>query len=1035
MSQTRKLAAILCSDVVGYSRLAGADEDRILARMRTLRSDLIDPTIAVHNGRIVKRTGDGSLIEFRSVVDAVRCAVEVQNAMIERNAGVPEDRRIVFRIGIHLGDVVEESDGDLMGDGVNIAARLEGIAKPGGICLSEDAYRQVRGRVDAGFTDLGEQRLKNIAEPVRAYALGVGTAKPAKPAAPKPRSKLAPLGLALAALLLVVASGAWYLFVSNRPASVATNPPAPLASTAAAPAEPAEPAHLSIVVLPFKNLSGDLAQDYFIDGLTDNLTTDLSRIRNSFVIASTTAFTFKGKTIDAKEIGKELGVRYVLEGSVQRDQNRVGVNAQLIDAETGAHLWAERFEEDVADLFKLQDQVVARLANTLGYQLVKAEAEKGARSKNPDVVDLTMRGNALFQLQPMTKDNNDAARAAFEQALKIDPNDVAALTGDAVAHLHEKQLGWTRPETDYEAKILGQAERAIALAPSSELPYYVKSSYLFLAHRANEALGVADAGLAINPNSALLYGMRGLAENSLGQFEQAKADIAKAMRLSPHDPFMLFWPMNLGDSELGLGHFDAAIEAYHESINRGFHAFQPYIDLAAVYALQGKMDEARTALAEARRLNPQLTVKWLQSVAPNIPTLFEGVRKAGLPEDAPAETEHLSIVVLPFTNLSGDPAQDYFADGITENLTTDLSRFPNSFVIARNTAFTYKGKNVDAKEIGKELGVRYVLEGSVQRDGARVRVNAQLIDAETGAHLWADRFDEDVADLFKLQDQVVARLGDALGFELVKAEAEKSARSKNPDAIDLAMRGWATMWQSYPLPAKEKRDSHYTALALFNSALKIDPNDADALAGDAFTYMSLFTYGEGSPETDLEAKIIGQADRAIALAPDNMRAYAAKSFYLTVTGRATEALRAADAGLAVNANYVPLLDARALAETALGNFEQAKSDAQQAMRLSPRGAELASRRLALGLAELGLGQFEAAIGEFQKSIDAGNRSFIPYVNLAAVYALAGKTEEAKTALAEARHLNPDLTVKWLTEHAPRVPQLFQGLRKAGLPEQ
>ena len=239
----------------------------------------------------------------------------------------------------------------------------------------------------------------------------------------------------------------------------------------------------------------------------------------------------------------------------------------------------------------------------------------------------------------------------------------------------------------------------------------------------------------------------------------------------------------------------------------------------------------------------------------------------GLPEDAPPEAAHLSIVVLPFTNLSNDSSQDYFADGITENLSTDLSRIPNSFVIARNTAFTYKGKAIDAKAIGKVLGVRYMLEGSVQRDQNRVRVNAQLVDAESGAHLWADRFDEDVADLFKLQDQVVAGLGNALGFELVKAEAEKSARSQNSDAIDLAMRGWAAMWQSYPEPPKEKRDSHYAALALFDQALKADPNDADALAGEAFTYMALFTFGEATAETNLDTKIVDQADRAIALAP------------------------------------------------------------------------------------------------------------------------------------------------------------------------
>jgi TolB-like protein/class 3 adenylate cyclase len=814
MSGTRRLAAILAVDVVGYSRLMGEDEVGTARAVREHR-EAASPIVAEFGGRIVKTMGDGVLLEFPSVVAAVECAIAIQKLMRERNADAPSNKQILSRIGVNLGDVLIEGE-DILGDGVNIAARLESICDPGGILVSGSAFDHVGGKIDVNFVDLGEKQLKNIARPVRAYSVEPGPSAQTTPAAPTNRAatnRRASPALLLAAvgvLAIAIAAGAWYMSGLNRPAAVATSPPA----SASHVAIPAEPAHLSIVVLPFKNLSGDPAQDYFADGLTDNLTTDLSRIRSSFVIASTTASIYKGKTVDAKEIGKELGVRYVLEGSVQRDQNRVRVNAQLIDAETGAHLWAERFEEDVADLFKLQDQVVARLGNTLGLQLVKAEAEKGARSKNPHVVDLTMRGNALFQLQPLTKDNNDAARTYFEQALKIDPNDVGALTGDAVAHLHEKQLGWTRPDTDYEAKILGQAERAIALAPGSELPYYVKSSYLFLSGRANEALGVADAGLAINPNSALLYGMRALAQNSLGNYEQAKAEIAKAMRLSPHDPFMLFWPVYLGDAELGLGHFDAAIDAYHESINRGFHAFQPYIDLAAVYALQGKTEDAKAALAEARRLNPRLTVKWLQSVAPNIPNLFEGVRKAGLPEDAPAAPAHLSIVVLPFTNLSGDPAQDYFADGITENLTTDLSRIRNSFVIARNTAFTFKGKNIDAKEIGKELGVRYVLEGSAQRDGTRVRVNAQLIDAQSGAHLWADRFEEDVADLFKLQDQVVARLGNTFGFELVKAEAEKSVRSNNPDAVDLEMRGWATMWQSYLKPPKEKRDDHYAALAL-----------------------------------------------------------------------------------------------------------------------------------------------------------------------------------------------------------------------------
>jgi adenylate cyclase len=485
VSETRKLAAILVADIVGYSRLAGADEDRILARLRTLRSDLIDPILAVHHGRVVKRTGDGAIVEFRSVVDAVRCAIEVQSGLAERNAGLPPEKRIEYRVGIHLGDVVEEADGDLMGDGVNIAARLEGVARPGAICLSEDAYRQVKQRLDLKVNDLGVVALKNIAEPVRVYSLEVG------------------------------------------------QPPEAFFGGGAATST--QPAHLSIVVPPFANLSGDPAEDYFSDGITENLTTELSRIRGSFVIARSTAFTYKGKSVGAKEIGKELAVRYVLEGSVQRHQGRVRVNAQLIDAESAAHLWADRFEEDMADLFKLQDQVVARLANAVGYELVRAEAARGARSKNPDAMDLTMRGRATMARLPPTREGNEAARALFEQALKIYPEDPDALAGSAATYASDLRFGWRSSEIDFEAKILGQADRAVSLAPNATSAFLSKASYFNLSHRWNEALSVTNAGLAVNPNLAALYALRGVAENSLGRFEQAKSDLELAMRLSPRE--------------------------------------------------------------------------------------------------------------------------------------------------------------------------------------------------------------------------------------------------------------------------------------------------------------------------------------------------------------------------------------------------------------------------------------------------------------------------------------------------------------------
>jgi adenylate cyclase len=625
MAETRKIAAILVADVVGYSRLAGADEDRTLSRLRGLRSDLIDPAIAAHHGRIVKRTGDGSLIEFRSVVDAVRCAIEVQTGLVERNAGVPPERRIEFRVGIHIGDVVEEPDGDLMGDGVNIAARLEGIAKPGAICLSEDAYRQVKSRLDLKVSDLGLAQLKNIAEPIRVYSLQVGQPAEAKsaPAATPVIAKALPskrglepasLAAAIVALLILAAASGWFLLSGH------------LTKTTQA-------AHLSIVVLPFANLSGDPSQDYLSDGITDNLTTELSLIRDSFVIARNTAFTYKGKNVDAKEIGKELGVRYVLEGSVQRDQNRVRVNAQLIDAESGAHLWADRFEENVADLFKLQDQVVARLANALGHELMRAEAAKGARSKNPDAMDLTMRGQALLERLPPTRDDNEAARALFEQALKIDPDDPDALAGSAATYASDFRYGWGSSGIDFEAKIIGQANRAISLAPNVTSAFRAKASYLVNSHRYSEGLNVIDEGLAVNANLSMLYALRGVAEDSMGHFEPAKADLQFAMRLSPHDPGIGFWHVQLGDVALNSGQLDAAIDEYRHAIDAGFRTWIPYGNLAAAYALQGKREQARAELAQALSLKPDLTVKWFLAHAPNLPKNVVGLRMAGLPEE------------------------------------------------------------------------------------------------------------------------------------------------------------------------------------------------------------------------------------------------------------------------------------------------------------------------------------------------------------------------------------------------------------------
>ena len=429
------------------------------------------------------------------------------------------------------------------------------------------------------------------------------------------------LGVGMVALI-VIAGGAWYFLGANRPASV----------TSHTPATRAEAAHLSIVVLPFTNLSGDASQDYFADGITENLTTDLSRIRNSFVIGRNTAFTFKGKNIGSKEISKELGVRYVLEGSVQRDQNRVRVNAQLIDGETGAHLWADRFEEGITDLFKLQDEVVARLANSLGYELTKAEAQRSTHSTNPDAIDLTMRGWTVFW-HPPTKESTASARDYFERAIKIDPQNAEAMVGLAYARIRATFYGWSTGAEDTYAAQLDLLTKATATNPGYAFAYYVKSFALFNTRQFPGAIEAAQTAVALDPNAAYGYFAMGVAERAAERCEQSIAHIKQAFALSPRDPLSGLWHTTLGVAEICLGRLDAAIVELERAIDAGYRPYLPYAFLAAAEAAKGNDAEAKTRLAEARRLNPQLTIKWFLENYSVPPMIVDSLRKAGVPEE------------------------------------------------------------------------------------------------------------------------------------------------------------------------------------------------------------------------------------------------------------------------------------------------------------------------------------------------------------------------------------------------------------------
>jgi TolB-like protein/class 3 adenylate cyclase/Flp pilus assembly protein TadD len=591
MAGIRKIAAILVADIVGYSRLAGADEDRTLSRLRGLRSDLIDPAIDAHHGRIVKRTGDGSLIEFRSVVDAVRCAIEVQNGMAERNAGVPPERRIEFRVGIHLGDVVEEADADLMGDGVNIAARLEGIAEPGGICLSEAAYRQVREKLRHEFVDLGEKALKNIARPMRVYAL------------------------------------------KRSPQITAADP------FASAPNSQGPP-HLSIVVLPFANMSGDPEQEYFVDGVTESLTTDLSRISGSFVIGRSTAFTYKGKRLDLRQIGRELNVRYVLEGSVQRDGKRMRLSVQLIDAESGNHLWAERFDKPVADLFDMQDEIVARLANTLDSQLVVAEARRAERALNPDSMDLWFQGRSWW-FKGITPDNLAKARHLYERALTLDPANVLALVGVAAVDSAIAVLF----VADDRAARLAAAEtaltKALSLAPESAFAHLCLGVVQTWTSRASQGIRECERALELDRSLANAHGQIGVAKVQLGRAEDTEAHVQEALRLSPRDTFAYQWCSIAGRAKLYLGEVEAAIAWLRRSIETNRNYPISHFFLACALARLERLPEARSEARAGLAINPTFTIaRFRASALSDNPAavagrerIICGLRKAGVPEE------------------------------------------------------------------------------------------------------------------------------------------------------------------------------------------------------------------------------------------------------------------------------------------------------------------------------------------------------------------------------------------------------------------
>jgi TolB-like protein/class 3 adenylate cyclase/Flp pilus assembly protein TadD len=627
----RRLAAILAADIAGYSRLMHEDESATVRDLKAHQSAIL-PLIGRHGGRIIDTAGDGIMAEFPSVIGATECAVEIQTVMAERNQRVPESRRMRFRIGINLGDVIHDET-RIYGDGINIAARLEALAEPGGVLVSNTVYDQVRGKLALTFEDAGERQVKNIEQPVRMYQLHIpgapsrAAAKPVRrPAITNPRRWIV---RGVAAFLILLGAGvAWWIGPPFFPGHGAGSTEAP---------------RLSIVVLPFNNLSGDPGQEYFADGITEDLTSDLSRLAGSFVISRNTAFTFKGKAVDARQIGRELGVRYVLEGSVRRMGGTVRVNAQLIDAGSGAHLWAEQMDVDQGTLATVQDNfgIANRLARMLSVELVNVEGRRAPRA-NPDAVDLTMRGWSVLNGGP-NKEDVQTSVALFEDALRIDPDNSQARVGLAQALTVVYRNRWD-PEP---AKVLARADeaatRAISTAPNYAHAHYVKAEVLGLLNRFDAALATYDRTIALDRNHAAAYVGRARNLNVIGRSAEALAPVERAIRLSPRDPELYVWYFVLCHANTHLARDAQAIQWCLKSLATGKTFWFAYVDLASAYAWRGQNVEAAAAVAELLKLRPGYTVQTLvqegSEVSDNpafrkeFQRIVEGARKAGLPEN------------------------------------------------------------------------------------------------------------------------------------------------------------------------------------------------------------------------------------------------------------------------------------------------------------------------------------------------------------------------------------------------------------------
>jgi adenylate cyclase len=1024
ISMQRKLRAIFSADVKGYSKLMGEDDEHTINTITAYRKIIVE-LIETHHGRVVDAPGDNILAEFSGALNAVNSAIAIQKRLEFQNSRLPENRRMDFRIGINLGDIVHRED-RIYGDGVNVAARIESLADPGGICISRGVFDQVKQKVQQGFEYLGEHSVKNISEPVRIYRILLAPQYKGKVIGePAVRSKKLKIAYTIAACTVLIFSMVliWIYYPSQPDTDTAS------IDKMAFPI-PNKP---SIAILPFKNISADSSNDFLSDGITENLITALSKLPKLFIIAKDTTFSYKGKATKIQYVAEDLGVKYVLEGSLQKSGEKVRISVQLVDAISGHHQWSEKYDRDLRDLFSLQDEITKEILTAVEVKLSEGEqarmVAKGTRSLSAYLKILQANH---YRRMGNAEDNTKARRLA-EEAIILDPNYAMAYATLSRTHVMDVLLRSSKSQKQSLETAVELAKKALLLDDSLADAYDILGSTLVWQKKYAEGLLQLERALELEPNGADIHAHLGLALYSSNRPKEAILAMKKAIRLNPTPPGWYLYMLAVIYNS--IENYDEAVAWGEKAIEQNPKDLNGHVVLCAAYSSAGRMDDARRQAVEVLRINPKYSVVLAEKTSPQRNQdvkrrYFDALRKAGLPEYPPNEKAiKPSIAVLPFKNMSGDPDQQYFSDGITEQIITSISKVPYISVIARQSSFAFRDSKETVQQIANKLSVRYILEGSLQRSDDRLRINIQLIDAGSGHHIWADHYDREINDIFAVQDEICKNIMVALQVKLTAGEAARlAAETTDIKAYEKFLQGM----ENYVLRTKE---SALIARQLFQEAIDLDPRYAIAYVMIGWIHLDDVWLGRTKTPANSITKAEAMAQKAISIHSTTTNENALLTGVHVLKRSYDQALAYGEKAVEQCPNCAGAQNLLGVALRYKGRYDEAILRIKKAIRLEPVTSIGYLSNLAW--AYLYSGQYEQAISTWKKTLARSPDSLGSYMGLTAAYWWSGSEDQAREAARHVLRLNPQFSTDYweklaLLEDKELSQRLFSAWRQAGL---